>query len=147
MKIRRGDTIIEVLISMAILGLILSAAYATSSLNLRTSQFTQERTAALKLAEEQIELMRSLTSVDEQGVLHGRNGGFCILSASAGSPAARFPDDTNASCLRDNRYMISVNRNQNNSINYFAVLVSWIPPAGTNNNRAEVRLNYGFPQP
>lgn len=61
----RGDTIVEVLISILIIGLVMVAAYATSRHNYATIVDTQERSNALKLLEQQAEGLRELSSSDE----------------------------------------------------------------------------------
>jgi prepilin-type N-terminal cleavage/methylation domain-containing protein len=50
-----GDTIIEVLIAMAILAVILTGAYATSNRSLITERDAQEHSEALTVAQTQVE--------------------------------------------------------------------------------------------
>ena len=59
MSRQRGDTLIEVMIALAIVATVISISYATASRALRTGQAAQERTEALKLAEGQIETLKS----------------------------------------------------------------------------------------
>jgi prepilin-type N-terminal cleavage/methylation domain-containing protein len=56
---QRGDTIVEVLIAITIVGLILGGAYVTSHNSLSATQDAQEHANALQLAQGQIELLRS----------------------------------------------------------------------------------------
>ncbi|MGH7195196.1 MAG: type IV pilus modification PilV family protein [Candidatus Saccharimonadales bacterium] len=58
-----GDTIVEVLIATAILGLILAGAYATSNRSLNSERDAQEHTQALTIAQSQIESLRSAGSL------------------------------------------------------------------------------------
>jgi type II secretory pathway pseudopilin PulG len=53
----RGDTIIEVLLSIAIIGLAIASSYALASRSLRTGVLATERTQANKMAESQIEAL------------------------------------------------------------------------------------------
>lgn len=53
-----GDTIVEVLIAMAVAASVLSIAYATSNRNLRITRASQERSEAARLAQGQIEALR-----------------------------------------------------------------------------------------
>jgi prepilin-type N-terminal cleavage/methylation domain-containing protein len=62
-KEQAGDTIIEVLIAIAIVGTILLGAYITTGKNVASIQDAQERTQALKLAEGQAESLRAATSI------------------------------------------------------------------------------------
>ncbi len=59
----RGDTIVEVMLSIAIIGMVLGASYATSTRALRAGRFAQEHTEALKLAESQLEKLKYVASV------------------------------------------------------------------------------------
>lgn len=54
---QRGDTIIEVLLSLTILSLALASAYSLSSASLRNSISANQRTEALVLAQSQIDLL------------------------------------------------------------------------------------------
>ncbi len=54
----RGDTIIEVLICLAILGFIMSITYSIVSRAQKTIRSSQERVEALKLAEGQLERLK-----------------------------------------------------------------------------------------
>jgi prepilin-type N-terminal cleavage/methylation domain-containing protein len=59
---QRGDTIIEVLIAIAIGSLILGITYSTMNRSLITGRRAQERSEALKLAESQLERIKSNVS-------------------------------------------------------------------------------------
>jgi Tfp pilus assembly protein PilV len=58
-KNNKGDTIVEVLISIAIMSLVLTISYALSNRNSQYIQQSQERGEAQKISEEQLELLRS----------------------------------------------------------------------------------------
>lgn len=55
---KTGDTIIEVLISLSILGLVLGISYASVSRNIRSTQDAQERTEASTIAQNIIETIK-----------------------------------------------------------------------------------------
>jgi prepilin-type N-terminal cleavage/methylation domain-containing protein len=61
--LQRGDTIVEVLVSLAIISLVLAGAYATSSRNTSLIQSSQEREQAQRLVEAQIENIRAHNGV------------------------------------------------------------------------------------
>ena len=54
-----GDTIVEVMIAIAIVSFVLVAAYVTANKNTLINQDTQERGQALQLATTQLEFLRS----------------------------------------------------------------------------------------
>jgi prepilin-type N-terminal cleavage/methylation domain-containing protein len=55
---KRGDTLIEVLICIAIVGAVITGAYALASHSLQEGLSASERTAAIKLAESQVEALK-----------------------------------------------------------------------------------------
>ncbi len=58
-----GDTIIEVLIALAVLGAIIGGGYAIATRSLNGVQIANERSEATKLAEGQLEAMKSAMGV------------------------------------------------------------------------------------
>jgi type II secretory pathway pseudopilin PulG len=58
---KTGDTIIEVLLSLAVLGMVISTAFAIASRSLKRAQQAQERTEATKLVEGQIDRIKYLS--------------------------------------------------------------------------------------
>jgi type II secretory pathway pseudopilin PulG len=57
-KQERGDTIVEVLLAMAVLGMVLGTSFAIVNRSLATGRAAQERTEAQKLAEAQLEKLK-----------------------------------------------------------------------------------------
>lgn len=55
-----GDTIVEVMIAIAVIGMVLGVSYATAARALRAGRAAQEQTEALKLAESQVEKLKYL---------------------------------------------------------------------------------------
>jgi len=90
---QRGDTIIEVLIAIAIVSLVLTTAYAITNKNTRAIQDNQERLQAQHLVESQIELLRTKASslalpntcFDASGT--PARGSACVHNGVAGSGA------------------------------------------------------------
>ncbi|MGH7237779.1 MAG: type IV pilus modification PilV family protein, partial [Candidatus Saccharimonadales bacterium] len=60
-RTQSGDTIVEVLISIAILGTVLAGAYVTSNRSLLAERTAQEHSQALTLAESQVESLIGAT--------------------------------------------------------------------------------------
>jgi prepilin-type N-terminal cleavage/methylation domain-containing protein len=57
-KDQRGDTIIEVMLALAVIGMILAAAFGIANRSILIGQDAQERSEALKLAESQVEVLK-----------------------------------------------------------------------------------------
>jgi prepilin-type N-terminal cleavage/methylation domain-containing protein len=55
-----GDTLIEVMIAVAIISLVITVSYATANRSLQIGRRTQESTEALKIAESQLEILKSM---------------------------------------------------------------------------------------
>lgn len=69
-----GDTIVEVLIAVAIVSLILAISYSIANHNVRVVQDAQEHSQALQLAQRQLEFLRVQGSIPS---------GNCFSSAGA----------------------------------------------------------------
>ncbi len=71
---QEGDTIVEVLIAIAIVSLILTAAYVISNKNTLAIQGNQERIQAQHLVEAQIEALRAQGGLNTSGDCFGDDG-------------------------------------------------------------------------
>ncbi len=69
-----GDTIIEVMISMAILGLILGGAYYTSNQSLNNIRAANEHSIAVNIAQSQIEELKIYNKENHQAFNSGTAG-------------------------------------------------------------------------
>lgn len=85
-----GDTIVEVLIVTAVLGLVLAGSYAIASRSLKGMRASQERGEALKLAEAQIESIKTAVAAKTPGVVQHSQNLFC-LKLPAATPAEAAP--------------------------------------------------------
>lgn len=79
----RGDTLIEVLLAIAIVSFILVAAYVTANKNTAINQDTQERSQALQLATSQLEFLHNADI--------GSNNCFDISGNPVGTPGNNTP--------------------------------------------------------
>ncbi len=70
-KLQRGDTIIEVMLAMSIIGIVLGAAFGIANRSVSVGQDAQERTEALKLAETQLEIFK--TQFVKSSIVRARN--------------------------------------------------------------------------
>jgi prepilin-type N-terminal cleavage/methylation domain-containing protein len=89
---QRGDTIIEVLLAMAVIGLVMGAAFGIANRSVNIGRSAQERTEALKIAESQLEKLKAKTPA----VITPAPVNFCIDNAGA------LVDASNPSCISQN---------------------------------------------
>jgi type II secretory pathway pseudopilin PulG len=94
---KNGDTIVEVIIVLAILGMALSISYATASRSLLNARQAQETSEAAEYVQAQIEDIHALApdqngdqnasgTIQTAGGIKNQAGGFCILSANSLTP-------------------------------------------------------------
>ncbi len=89
-----GDTIVEVMISMAVLTIVITIAYATSTRSFHSSLNSQYRDQAVSFAQQQLELIKSADSSSSALINTYKTlpGSFCI------SPSDTTATLTGASC-------------------------------------------------
>lgn len=134
---QHGDTIVEVLICLAVISLILAAAYAMTSHNVRAIQDTNERSQALQLAQQQVERLRIFvpTSI-AMGTSTTLTNQCLDDGASASNPSSpQVPDDCDISpsggsaqdCASPFCYKISVSNVVVAGVptNSYQVIVTW----------------------
>lgn len=155
---QRGDTIVEVLIALAVLSIVLTGAYVSSRNSLNNTRDAQERGEALKLAEEQLEKLRnSLATLPAFTTLYP----FCIDSSGVARPhgtslstfntayanVANDPLEISASaydnrCVVNSRYHISLARANPDSstveYNNFVARVRWVEISGRTKDEAKI---------
>lgn len=137
---QKGDTIVEVIIAMAVLGLVLGGAYASSRRSLNATIQAHEHSTALKLAEGQVENLKYLSEIispsPAQNIYNtAYDGGlaFCINGSSQvvnaattgyfAAATATTLTDYSANCNPNSAgYYIAVGRS---SANIFTVYVRW----------------------
>lgn len=112
-----GETIVEVLIAIAIVGGVLSAAYYLLNRSYSQSQASIERVAATKLAESKVEVLRTL-SINSLEVSPYNNGTPFCLSNTA--PKTYSPTDTD--CV-SGRYTLTVRKNV--KLNSYEISAEW----------------------
>jgi prepilin-type N-terminal cleavage/methylation domain-containing protein len=81
---QKGDTLVEVLIAIAVVSMILGGAYVTTNRSLTATRAAQERSIALKLAESQIERLKGIVATNSIAVFGAAAPDpFCIDSTGA----------------------------------------------------------------
>ena len=78
-----GDTIVEVLIAIAVTSMVLTGAFVSTRQSTLGTRKSQERVEALKVAEEQLERLRELTAVPgNQFTNSGQPSYTCVTTSS-----------------------------------------------------------------
>ena len=153
MKKQHGDTLVEVMIALAIIGSVIAISYATASRALRIGVYAQERTEALKIAEGQIEILKAAASVSSTQVysVDTSVSSFCMKTDGSGGVATQhvpavdlLADDLTSGVIaigpvptydtacalgQDGRYKVSILRSDSGSgateRNVFTVRARW----------------------
>ncbi len=157
-----GDTIVEVLLAVGIVGLAIVTAYGVASLSLKQGRQAQERSEALKIAESQIEHLKALSTKGNTTIYN--NGLFCLSSATVprvsfgatyegGAEIAPLTNDSlgnyPAPCVRDSSnspvvggfyHIVIKGRIASDNRYHFTVAVRWFSLSGT--GKDEVKIDY-----
>lgn len=96
-----GDTIIEVMIAIAIVSGVLGATFAISNKAFRSTQANHERFQAQMFANQQAEWIKSY-SVDNSAALLANGSTFCMVDA------ATFVASSDSRCTLQSLYVITV---------------------------------------
>lgn len=136
---QRGDTIIEVLISIAIVSLVLAGSYAITNRNVTTSQDTQEHGQALLIVQQQIEGLRYL-SASGTDLTTTFPASHCVSLAGVPTPSSSCSmNSSGAACGVGACYTVSIT--QPPIANTYNVAVTWSDVRG---NTAKVSMDYGI---
>lgn len=117
-RAQRGDTIIEVLLSMSIIGMVLGSAFGIANRSVRLGEDAQERTEALKIAESQLEIFKTYYNSSNP-------------SDSAIKTAIRAKTESMPFCIDNNEVILSTEdkcKNKNGSGGEGLYSISIIPP-------------------
>jgi prepilin-type N-terminal cleavage/methylation domain-containing protein len=137
---QRGDTIVEVLIAIAVISLVLGGAYVTTNRSLQATRSAQERGNALKLAETQMEQIKGLAATDPTALFSAPSP-FCIRKTDSQPVAA-----TDAACRvnlsgdqagsnEQPSFRISILRD----VNDFTLTETWDDVSGRQSNTLQLR--------
>lgn len=148
-----GDTIVEVLIALVVIGMAISLAYGTASRSLRANRQAQERSEALKRAEGQVERLKNMAAdPTKSAALFAKTTPFCLadeggvvnklidegaIPALASDPLSVPPYAT--ACISDNLYHLSITPNSGTA-NQFSIRARWA--SLSNGGNEEVLINY-----
>ena len=132
-----GDTIIEVLLSITILGLVLGGAYALANRNLSSGISAEKRNQALASAQSQAEFIINAQNTGGSALDKYKNftGDFCILPD--GNPKAK--DSPECKTYNGQPYSLTVHY----SSNLFTVTANWT--SANSANLEKLTLYYKLP--
>ena len=130
---QHGDTIVEVLIAIAVSSAVLGTAYGITNRTIRNQQQINEHSQALKIAEQQLEQLRGMAADGNSGPFSATSP-FCIVPVGT-VPTIKAPDG-NGSCKTAAVYNIAVTRTGSN---LFTAAVTW---DGINGGTDKVSLDY-----
>ncbi len=135
-----GDTIIEVMLAMALVGMSLGVSYGIANRAISTGRSAQERSEALKLAESQLELIKTV-SKEELPTYKNASQNYCLIGNDS---TITQNIDTSSLCLGENRdslydlRLIYVAVDGTNP-EFFESLVTWISPSSGTDNTVKLR--------
>jgi len=135
---QRGDTIVEVLISIAIISLVLAGAYATSTHNTALIQSTQEREQAQRLVEAQIEAIRAHNGVTTTSPV--------CFAAGVQKPATDPLCSNQSASFSGAAYAVSIVGPANNGSGTYTVKAQWTSAGGHSTNDSNVTMYYRLNQ-
>lgn len=125
----KGDTIVEVLISIAIMSLVLSISYALSNRNTAFVRQSQEKSEAQKLSERQLELLRNYLTPEQAW-----NTATQRCFNAAGQPSNSECDNING------LYSVTITPSSNDT---YTVTTTWASLTG--NAPQNLQLSYKLP--
>jgi prepilin-type N-terminal cleavage/methylation domain-containing protein len=135
----RGDTLVEVLIAIAVASLILGGAFVTTNRSLQATRDAQERGNSFKLVESQIERIKNLAASNPDSLFGaGTPASYCISSAGAvvaSSNAACTVSAAGNATTTEPKFALTVTR----SGNTFTVRSVWTKVSSNVQNNAEMK--------
>ncbi|HSW37395.1 MAG TPA: hypothetical protein VLG37_03450 [Candidatus Saccharimonadales bacterium] len=141
-----GDTIVEVLVVLAVVGMALGISYATANRSLAGARQAQEHSEALEYIQSQIEDLRVLApnaTADPNKNIFGQTEPFCISDPSVATPIVPLTDIvltdyTNypASCVLGSFYHLAIT--YNSSDDSFTVSAIWDDVRGTGQDQVSL---------
>lgn len=151
----RGDTIVEVMIVLAVLGLAMSICYATASRSLVNARQAQENAEASELVSSQIEQLRanSLLPTSDgnspyNSTVNNTAKAFCFAGSDMkdfsinAANLANFSSYSRVECIKDGRYHLAIKRAI--GTNNFTVTAYWDSVSGEGQD--SVTMNYKLPK-
>lgn len=121
----RGDTIVEVLIVLAVLGLAIGISYATANRSLLNARQAQESSEASVLLQSQLEALRVQAPTQPAAIFQDDHP-FCIDPAS--SSVVIYNDAVPSNCRYNNLYKVKISYNPSHDT--FTLTATWADVLG-----------------
>ena len=131
-----GDTIVEVMVVLAILGLAISISYATANRSLLNTRQAQESSQATELVQSQIEALRTLTGASDTPNIF-QAGPYCLVPISPAPVTGPFYTLQPGGCsIPSVPYQITVNwvNNPPAQPDTFTITARWADVTGQGND-------------
>ncbi len=125
-KDQRGDTIVEVLIAVAIISLVVTTAYAISNKNTQAIQANSERVQAQHLVAAQIESLRAQNGITASG--------DCFNGSTETSTCTNFTQSGSGAT-----YNVHITTGANN---VYTITAKWTSLGGASANDGNVTMFY-----
>lgn len=147
-----GDTIVEVLLAVVVVGLAVGLGYGVASRGLKANRQAQERVEALKQVESQTERLKKLATTDtgEGADTIFRSGAFCLVGdgviVAEDTPPTDLADDPlnntvyNSACIQG-LYHLSITPTETGpNVKEFSIKARWFGLGGQ--DKEESVINY-----
>lgn len=134
---QRGDSIVEVLIAIAIVSLVLVSGYVISNKNAQAIQNNEERVQAQHIVEAQIDALRAKCGLSTDSTCF--TSGDCFVGADE-----RDPSDSGSPCDQSQpgsgaTYHVAVS---GPASNVYTVAVTWTSIGAASNDDSNVTMYY-----
>ena len=146
---QNGDTIIEILISMAILAIVLGTAFVSSSHSLQNGVDSGNRNRAIGYAQEQVEFMKSVAYRDPTAAgTYRTDKTFCVSTIDGktavvdGTTAFDNLCKTYRPAQNNGQFSLKINYDSTSQVS--TVTVNWT--GGGGNDQNEVKIYYKLPR-
>lgn len=140
-RMPKGDTIIEVMISLVVLSMVLATVYAMGSRSLRTGTEANQRTEALTAAQSQVDLLINAKNIDPNFATNYQVAqAFCLNPDGTKNTSAQANANKLCNGYNGSQYNIGVSY----SSNLFIITAQW-PSPDAPNGTANLNLYYKLP--
>jgi len=115
LKNNKGETIVEVLISLALIGVTITAAYVSVVTTFHNIQYSQQKQDAVSLAKSQIEKIAASST-----------------KSTVPSSSSCYPMDSYTDCKYDNAPYFVIAITQSPSAPDYKITITWKTPSNSN---------------